>query len=211
MLLLLAVVIALIGIANTLALSIFERTRELGLLRAVGMTRPQLRSSVRWESVIIALLGTLLGSDRRTLLRLGRRRGAEGRGHLEFALPAGQLIAIVVIGALAGALAAVAPARARRQARRAAGGVEPSSGYSPNCLRTPSSFSRTASASSSWNRTIDCEQRGVGGAEDAHREQAGVAGVADADGRDGDAARHLHDRQQRVEPVELVAAAPARR
>ena len=54
-------VIALIGIANTLALSIFERTRELGLLRAVGMTRRQLRSAVRWESVIIAVQGTLLG------------------------------------------------------------------------------------------------------------------------------------------------------
>ena len=57
----LAIVIALLGIANTLALSIFERTRELGLLRAVGMTRRQLRSTVRWESVIIALLGTVLG------------------------------------------------------------------------------------------------------------------------------------------------------
>jgi putative ABC transport system permease protein len=56
-LLALAVLIALLGIANTLALSILERTRELGLLRAVGMTRRQLRSMVRWESVIIALLG----------------------------------------------------------------------------------------------------------------------------------------------------------
>src|SRR3954471_2543277 len=56
-----AIVIALFGIANTLGLSIIERRRELGLLRAVGMTRSQLRSSVRWESVIIALLGTLLG------------------------------------------------------------------------------------------------------------------------------------------------------
>ena len=51
----------LFGIANTLALSIFERTRELGLLRAVGMTRRQLRSTVRWEAVIISLFGTLLG------------------------------------------------------------------------------------------------------------------------------------------------------
>ena len=57
----LAIVIALIGITNTLALSIFERTRELGLLRAVGMTRNQLRATVRWESMIIALFGTLLG------------------------------------------------------------------------------------------------------------------------------------------------------
>ncbi len=61
MLLFFAIVIALFGIANTLGLSIIERRHELGLLRAVGMTRRQLRSSVRWESVIIALLGTLLG------------------------------------------------------------------------------------------------------------------------------------------------------
>jgi putative ABC transport system permease protein len=61
-LLALAVFIALLGIANTLALSIFERTRELGLLWAVGMTRRQLRSTVPWELVIIALLGTQSGS-----------------------------------------------------------------------------------------------------------------------------------------------------
>ena len=60
-LLMLAVVIALLGIANTLALSIFERTRELGLLRAVGMSRSQVRSTVRWESIIIAVFGTALG------------------------------------------------------------------------------------------------------------------------------------------------------
>jgi len=57
-LLALAVVIALIGVANTLALSVHERTREIGLLRAVGMTRSQVKASVRWESVMIALLGT---------------------------------------------------------------------------------------------------------------------------------------------------------
>ena len=60
-LLALAVLIALLGIANTLALSIFERTRELGLLRAVGMTRRQLRRMIRGESVIIAVIGAALG------------------------------------------------------------------------------------------------------------------------------------------------------
>ena len=60
-LLVMALVIALFGIANTLALSVFERTREIGLLRAVGMSRKQVRSTVRWESVLIALLGTVLG------------------------------------------------------------------------------------------------------------------------------------------------------
>ena len=61
LLLALAIVIAVIGIANTLALSVHERTRELGLLRAVGQTRPQVRSMVRWESVIIAVFGALGG------------------------------------------------------------------------------------------------------------------------------------------------------
>jgi putative ABC transport system permease protein len=67
-LLALAVVIALLGIANTLALSIFERTRELGLLRAVGMTRRQMRRMVRLESVIIAVFGALLGGVQLVLL-----------------------------------------------------------------------------------------------------------------------------------------------
>ncbi len=60
-LLALAVIIALLGIANTMALSIFERTRELGLLRAVGMIRSQLRTTIRWEAIMIALFGTTLG------------------------------------------------------------------------------------------------------------------------------------------------------
>jgi putative ABC transport system permease protein len=60
-LLALAIVIALLGIGNTLALSIFERTRELGVMRAVGMTRRQLRTTIRLESVIIASQGTLFG------------------------------------------------------------------------------------------------------------------------------------------------------
>ena len=77
----LAILIALLGIANTLALSIAERTREVGLLRAVGMTRPQLRSTIRWEAVIIALQGTALGPGHRHLLRLGARDRAARPGH----------------------------------------------------------------------------------------------------------------------------------
>ena len=57
----LAVIIPLIGIVNTLALSVYERTREIGLLRPVGMSRRQVRSAIRWESVIIAVLGSFLG------------------------------------------------------------------------------------------------------------------------------------------------------
>ena len=74
-LLAMALVIALFGIANTLALSVFERTREFGLLRAVGMARSQVRATVRWESVLIALLGTLLGAG----LGIGLGLGADPR------------------------------------------------------------------------------------------------------------------------------------
>lgn len=56
-----ALVIALLGITYTLALSVFERTREIGLLRAVGMTRRQARSMIRWEAVIVSIIGALLG------------------------------------------------------------------------------------------------------------------------------------------------------
>ena len=70
-LLFLAIFIALLGIMNTLLLSIVERTREIGLLRAVGMTRKQVRTSVRWESIIVAVFGALLGPRARDLLRLG--------------------------------------------------------------------------------------------------------------------------------------------
>jgi putative ABC transport system permease protein len=109
--LLLAVVIALIGIANTLALSIYERTRELGLLRAVGMSRRQLRSSIRWESVIIALLGTLVGLVIGFFFGWAVIQALKDQGFTRFAPPAGQLILVVVVGGLAGVLAAVFPAR----------------------------------------------------------------------------------------------------
>jgi putative ABC transport system permease protein len=110
-LLLLAVVIALIGIANTLALSVFERTRELGLLRAVGMTRRQMRSSVRWESVIIAVLGTLMGLVIGAVFGWALVQALASQGFTSFTLPVGTLVAVVVIAALAGVVAAIAPAR----------------------------------------------------------------------------------------------------
>ena len=83
-----AVVIALMGIANTLSLSIHDRRRELGLLRAVGQDRAQMRSTVRWESVIIALFGTIGGIGRGQLPRLGTRAGARRPGRLRHVRPA---------------------------------------------------------------------------------------------------------------------------
>ncbi len=107
----LAVIVALIGIANTLALSIHERTRELGLLRAVGMTRRQLRSSVRWESVIIALFGTALGLAVGIMFGWAVVRALRDQGITQFAIPPVQIVVIVVVAALAGVAAAHFPAR----------------------------------------------------------------------------------------------------
>jgi putative ABC transport system permease protein len=110
-LLFLAVLIALIGIANTLALSIYERTRELGLLRAVGMTRRQLRSTVRWESVIIALLGTFLGLVIGLFFGWAVVEALADQGITEFAPPGGQLAIVAIVGGIAGVIAAIGPAR----------------------------------------------------------------------------------------------------
>ena len=110
-LLALAVIIALLGIANTLALSIFERTRELGLLRAVGMTRAQVRATVRWESVIIALLGTTLGLAIGTSFGWVMVKALEDQGLNTFNIPVTQLAVVVAIAAVAGCVAAVLPAR----------------------------------------------------------------------------------------------------
>jgi putative ABC transport system permease protein len=107
----LAVFIALLGIANTLALSIFERTRELGLLRAVGMTRRQLRATVRYESVIIALLGTTLGLAIGVAFGWSMVKALDGKGLSTFALPYGQLTIMALIAVFAGIAAAILPAR----------------------------------------------------------------------------------------------------
>jgi putative ABC transport system permease protein len=107
----LAVFIALLGIANTLALSIFERTRELGLLRAVGMTRSQLRATVRYEAVIIALLGTGMGLAIGTGFGWAIVQALSGEGLGTFQLPVNSLVVLTVVGAIAGVGAAVLPAR----------------------------------------------------------------------------------------------------
>ena len=109
--LLLAVVIALLGIVNTLALSVFERTRELGLLRAVGMTRGQVRTMVRWESVVISLIGALVGAGLGTGFGVALSQSLKGDGITEVAVPGGQITFYVIAAALAGVLAAVGPAR----------------------------------------------------------------------------------------------------
>jgi putative ABC transport system permease protein len=110
-LLLLAIFIALLGIANTLALSILERTREIGLLRSVGMTRPQLRSTIRWESVIIAIQGTLLGLAIGLFFGWALVRALSDEGIDRFQIPWLTLAIVLVLAGLAGVVAAILPAR----------------------------------------------------------------------------------------------------
>jgi putative ABC transport system permease protein len=107
----LALVIALIGIINTLGLSIMERTRELGLLRAVGMTRRQLRREVRAEAVIIASQGTLIGLALGALFGTLFAHAFHDQGVTSLTVPWAQLAVITVIGGLTGVIAAALPAR----------------------------------------------------------------------------------------------------
>jgi putative ABC transport system permease protein len=107
----LALVIAVLGIANTLALSIVERTREIGLLRAVGMIRRQVRQMIRREAVITALFGAILGIVIGTGIGWGISISLADQGLGSFALPLGQLGVWLIVAAVAGVLAAVAPAR----------------------------------------------------------------------------------------------------
>ena len=110
-LLALAVLIAALGIVNTLALSVIERTREIGLLRAVGMGRRQVRRMVRLESVVIAVFGTLLGLVLGVALGSALVTALSGEGIDQLVVPYGQLVIYLVVGALIGVLAAVWPAR----------------------------------------------------------------------------------------------------
>jgi putative ABC transport system permease protein len=110
-LLALALFIALIGTANTLALSIHERTHELGLLRAVGMTRPQLRATVRYESLIIALLGAAEGLVVGVLFGCAIVAALKSEGVTQLSVPVVQLLVVAALAGIAGVLAAVSPGR----------------------------------------------------------------------------------------------------
>ncbi len=108
----LAILIALMGIANALSLAIHERTRELGLLRAVGTTRRQMRSMVRWESVLVAVFGAVGGVVVGSFLGWALVKAADSEGFMSaFEVPVGSLALVLVVGALVGALAAIRPAR----------------------------------------------------------------------------------------------------
>jgi putative ABC transport system permease protein len=107
----LAILIALFGIVNTLALSVFERTHEIGLLRAVGMSRRQVRSMIRWESVIIAVFGAVLGIVVGVFFGVVLVIALRSQGISTLSIPGPTLVRYVFYAALAGVLAASGPAR----------------------------------------------------------------------------------------------------
>jgi ABC-type antimicrobial peptide transport system permease subunit len=107
-LLALSVIVSLFGIVNTLVLTVFERTREIGMLRAIGMTRRQVRRMIRYESVTTALLGGVLG------IALGIVLGSlliARVNFIVFSLPVGSLIVFAIAAIFVGIIAAIFPAR----------------------------------------------------------------------------------------------------
>jgi putative ABC transport system permease protein len=109
-LLVFAVLISLFGIANTLALSIHERTRELGMLRAIGMSRRQVRTMIRYEAVITALIGGILGLILGLIFATLIAQPLKDEG-FTLSYPVGSLIVLLALAGLAGVLAAILPAR----------------------------------------------------------------------------------------------------
>jgi putative ABC transport system permease protein len=107
----LAVIIALIGIVNTLMLSVLERTREIGLLRAVGMRRRQVRSMIRSEAVILAIFGAIIGIIVGTLMGLALVSALRQQGITDTVVPVSNLVIFVFLAALLGLIAAGWPAR----------------------------------------------------------------------------------------------------
>ena len=106
----LSIIIAIVGIVITLLLSVFERRREIGLLRAVGMTKSQVRTTVRWESVITSLLGAVSGVVLGVVMGVVVVAALADEGGIAFRLPINETLSIMFISFVLGVLAAVYPA-----------------------------------------------------------------------------------------------------
>jgi len=104
------VIVSVFGIVNTLALTILERTRELGMLRAIGTSRSQVRRMVRYESVINVLLGTVVGAVLGVLLASAAVEALKEEG-LVLSIPVTLPIVVLIAAAILGVLAAIGPAR----------------------------------------------------------------------------------------------------
>ena len=109
-LLAISVIISVFGIVNSLVLSIFERTREIGMLRAIGLSRRQTRRMVRYESVITSVIGGILGTVVGIFFGFVMSKGLANQG-IQFSVPVGQLIVFLLVSAVVGVLAAILPAR----------------------------------------------------------------------------------------------------
>jgi putative ABC transport system permease protein len=107
----LSVIIALLGVVNTLALSVIERTRELGLLRAIGMARRQMKRMIRVEAVLICTFGGILGLVVGSVFGVALQQALKGSGVTELGFPVVTLVVYLLCAALAGAMAAALPAR----------------------------------------------------------------------------------------------------
>lgn len=110
-LLVFSLIIALLGIANTMALSVIERTRELGLVRAIGASRHQVRAMVRWESIVVSAFGAILGIVLGVAFGLAIASALPQSVLTEVSVPVGTLVGLLVVGIIAGLLASLWPAR----------------------------------------------------------------------------------------------------
>jgi putative ABC transport system permease protein len=106
----LAIIIAVLGVVNTLALSVVERTREIGLLRAIGLARRQLRRMIRPESVVIAVFGAVLGLALGLVWGVCTQQVLALQGMTALAIPSGTIVAVVIGSAVVGVVAALLPA-----------------------------------------------------------------------------------------------------